>query len=131
MVFSKYTKARDVALALAKDSPYWPRIADSCVLRSLRDELICWRSESNWHSCRCCSSCILRSVHASSQVWRFSCSRTVTLWTSCSAGISGSWAGKVIKLNNLAHSDHCKSFCSSICSTKAMTPASCLKDNIC
>jgi hypothetical protein len=29
MVFSKYTKAKDVALALAEDSPYWPRIADS------------------------------------------------------------------------------------------------------
>jgi len=47
MVFSKYTKARDVALALAEDSPYWPRIADSCVLRSLRDELISCKSESN------------------------------------------------------------------------------------
>jgi hypothetical protein len=47
MVFSKYTKARDVALALAEDSPYWPLIANSCVLRSLRDELISCRSESN------------------------------------------------------------------------------------
>jgi hypothetical protein len=61
------------------------------VLRSLRDELIKWRSESNWHSCWCCSSCIFRSVHASSQACRFSSRRTVTLWISCWAGIWGSW----------------------------------------